>query len=376
MQRGLSIFLDVLRFSAALVVVLGHFTQYYFSQGWPDLTVYSLCAVSVFFVLSGFVITFVVNTKERNPRDYSIARISRLYSVLVPAVVLSGLVLLIGVHLDPGYMASWTSPAANLGFLAPHPVLRFGAQSILSLLFLNSVHNHEGYPAMNSPVWSLSFEAAYYALFGIALFSRSWKRVGLIVACCLLVGSGILRLLPVWLLGVGLYFLIRRMRPTKQNQLAGVICLVVLLATVFYWPHVFAWGQLPHRHWLDLVLHGKDRAAMAYLFYYSGIMTALGIYAAAALEPMVARALIPAEKAIRWCADLTFSLYLFHFPLLVAIYVLTHYNRSSITAQAGALSATIVGCWALSYISEHRKYWWRQQVRRIADTLRRTQPSM
>jgi len=361
----------VLRFTAALVVVLGHFTQYYFSQGWPDLTIFSLCAVSVFFVLSGFVIAFVVNTKELNPRDYSIARISRLYSVLVPAIILSGLVLLIGVRLDPAYMASWTGPASNLGFLAKHPVLRFGAQSILSLSFLNSVHNHEGYPAMNSPVWSLSFEAAYYALFGIALFSRGWKRIALIIVCCLLVGTGILRLLPVWLLGVGLYYLIYRVRPTRQNHLTGGICLVLLVASIFFWPQAYLWGVHSHGHWIDLLIHGKDRAQMAYLFYYSGIITALAIYAAAALEPLLTRMLTPAEKVIRWCADLTFSLYLFHFPLLVAIYVAMHYNRSSVAAQAGALSATLVGCWALSYISEHKKYWWRQQVRRIADTLSR-----
>ncbi|MEZ2346837.1 acyltransferase family protein [Terriglobus sp. RCC_193] len=372
----MSIFLDVLRFSAALIVVLGHFTQYYFSQGWPDLTVYALCAVSVFFVLSGFVIAFVVKTKERRPRDYAIARISRLYSVLVPAIVLSGLVLLIGVRLDPGYMATWTGAGASLGFLAPHPLLRFAAQSLLSLLFLNSIHNHEAFPAMNSPVWSLGYEAAYYAVFGIALFSRGWKRIGLIVAWCLLMGDGIIRLLPVWLLGVGLFYLVNRMRSTKRDQNAGIACLVLLAISIVCWHWVFLWEQQPHGYWVDAVMHGKDRAQMAYLFYYWGIMTALAIYAAAALEPLLARILTPAEKAIRWCADLTFSLYLFHFPLLVAVYVLTHYNRSSVTAQAGALSATLIGCWALSYISEHRKYWWRQQVRRIADTWKHAEPSI
>src|SRR5277367_3405770 len=121
MSRSLSIFLDALRFAAAIVVVVGHFTQPYFSQGFPDLTLWGVSAVSVFFVLSGFVISHVTTLKEKDPLDYTAARIARLYSVLVPALLLTTIVHLVALKLDPEYTARWVKVTA-LSVAIPHPL--------------------------------------------------------------------------------------------------------------------------------------------------------------------------------------------------------------------------------------------------------------
>ena len=368
MSRSLSVFLDLLRFVAALVVVVGHLTQGSFSTGWPDLTLAGVAAVSIFFVLSGFVISYVASTREHSPREYSVARISRLYSVLVPCVIFSGLVLWLGMRVDPGYMAEWTSGATSLGFLAAHPVLRFFSQSLLTLTFLNSIHNHEAYPAMNSPVWSIGFEAFYYAFFGILLFARGKWRVVLLALTALVAGGGIVRLLPVWWAGVVLHRLTEK-RKGKQSWVVGFVLVLLIAVACMGWPAFSAWSKVPHAYLMELFLHGKDRASTAYLFYYWGVVSFALIFAASELEGFLGQVLLPLEKPIRWCAGHTFSIYLFHFPLLVCIYLLTHYDRSSAAKKLMVFVVVLAGCAVLSLISEEKKLAWRRIVKRGLDAV-------
>src|ERR1700728_1064570 len=98
MKKGLSLYLDLIRFSAALVVFIEHFrerTKHTFSRLWNDhpflsthLFSYSQTAVIVFFVLSGFVIAHVLATRERTPLEFAASRFGRLYSVVVPTLIL------------------------------------------------------------------------------------------------------------------------------------------------------------------------------------------------------------------------------------------------------------------------------------------------
>jgi peptidoglycan/LPS O-acetylase OafA/YrhL len=43
-------------------------------------------AVDVFFVLSGFVIGYATDSRERTPLTYAINRLARIYSVAIPAL--------------------------------------------------------------------------------------------------------------------------------------------------------------------------------------------------------------------------------------------------------------------------------------------------
>ena len=64
MDKAQSLYLDCLRFAAAMVVFLSHAASQKISGGifW-QLKEYDQTAVMIFFVMSGFVIAFV--TKER-----------------------------------------------------------------------------------------------------------------------------------------------------------------------------------------------------------------------------------------------------------------------------------------------------------------------
>jgi peptidoglycan/LPS O-acetylase OafA/YrhL len=45
---------------------------------------YGRTAVLVFFVLSGFVIAWVTDTREHTLVEYGLSRVARLYSVVIP----------------------------------------------------------------------------------------------------------------------------------------------------------------------------------------------------------------------------------------------------------------------------------------------------
>lgn len=68
MTRGFSIYLDALRLSAALLVLVSHIAYSRFSNGdlgWMRALNLGSDAVILFFVLSGFVIAFTTAAKQR-----------------------------------------------------------------------------------------------------------------------------------------------------------------------------------------------------------------------------------------------------------------------------------------------------------------------
>jgi peptidoglycan/LPS O-acetylase OafA/YrhL len=90
MDRPISLFLDVCRFSAAMAVFLGHTSGQLFTGGifW-QFGDYMQTAVVVFFLLSGYITGFVVNPKEKTASLFTISRLARLYSVVLPALILT-----------------------------------------------------------------------------------------------------------------------------------------------------------------------------------------------------------------------------------------------------------------------------------------------
>jgi peptidoglycan/LPS O-acetylase OafA/YrhL len=88
MNKQFSIYLDLIRFTAALFVFISHVPRFSGSWLW-QLTGFGHEAVVIFFVLSGFVISYVVFDKNESPQKYITNRLSRIYSVSIPAILLT-----------------------------------------------------------------------------------------------------------------------------------------------------------------------------------------------------------------------------------------------------------------------------------------------
>lgn len=127
MRRNLSVFIDLLRVLAAFAVLLSHAPTFVMPNGLPALlTSYGSEAVAVFFVLSGFVIRFASTGKgETDWRAYASARISRLYPVVVLALVTTLLIDTVGRWWSPAIYAQLPGYTAEAGPLALLRALTF-----------------------------------------------------------------------------------------------------------------------------------------------------------------------------------------------------------------------------------------------------------
>ena len=213
MSSGFSFYLNLLRILAAFVVLLSHFAYERFTRGdYLIIRDWNLGsdAVVVFFVISGFVIAYAAREKDAAASSYVFARATRLYSVVLPAVLLTLLLDFLGSRIDPGgYDGWWWNPAPAW-------------EVLVRTMTFSTEWGGEGFrPGTNGPFWSLSYEAAYYILFGAFVFLAGFRRALVIALLLLAVGVKPLLLMPSWLFGVWLY---HRGSAAVPSLALGVAC--------------------------------------------------------------------------------------------------------------------------------------------------------
>lgn len=296
---GTSLYLDVVRFSAAMVVLLGHASGRLLTGGFLwQLGGYLQTAVIVFFVLSGFVISSVLIHREKDPVTYARQRVARIYSVVIPALVLTAVCDAIGLSFNPDlyYNGPWSYPVDN-------QVLRY----LLTFFLLNQTWIFPDMaPGINTPFWSLSFEAFYYVFVGLIFFSSGILRIISIIFLSMIAGPTILSLFPIWMLG---FFVYRFGHGRTISQSRGVVVAGIGLVLLLISPFIRA--MLPNYFGYDLLhrdgLMGDYVDAIAFSLHLYGVMCCDGWFE---------RKLRGMSGTIRWFGSLTFALYLFHRPLI------------------------------------------------------------
>jgi peptidoglycan/LPS O-acetylase OafA/YrhL len=319
MNSGTSDFLNASRWVAALAVVFYH--VYNISVGDPQHVVhlslvwrivhffsgFGHVAVIVFFVISGFLVggrtILTSRNKGFNVLDYFIHRFSRIYLVLVPALVV-------------GYGVDW----AGINFcdssgIYVHPdqfyTNQFGNDITdhlsLSIFIGNLMQLQEIIvPSLgsNGPLWSLANEWWYYVLFGFGVLAyrsgRLLTRViaGGAVAVILIVLPPTISLwFVVWGIGAGVAVLDRHWTtwPFFVGATAAVLCLIAV-----------RW--LAARH-VDAGIAGEFILDLAAALGYS-----LALVCAKNLKGRVK--FWPAHRRL---ASFSYTVYLVHFPAMVFI---------------------------------------------------------
>lgn len=330
-----SLVLDLVRFSAALMVAFGHLTQHYFSKGWRDSTTHAVEAVGVFFVLSGFVIRYVSRLKYGKIGEYWIDRASRIYSVFLPAIGFTLVVYWIAIRINPGYY----SP--NWGLFSNQILVRLALNlSLTSQLWSRTVNF-----LCNAPLWSISYEGFYYAIYGCAFYLRgAWRWIA-VLGLIALGGAHIALLFPLWLLGCVIYEIYVRLtlRGTGWRThlsfaalaAAGVLLWRPVVAMIFGWKNgmtLFLWShhlRPPNLHWM------QD-------YYRVGIPAAfLMLWLLIAVHGLRVEARSRWVRSIRILADGTFPLYVMHFPLYVLVASVIPYDQGNPVAKIALLLAAI-----------------------------------
>ena len=298
MQQGESVYLDLIRFCAAVLVVLTHLIQFDMlpqSLGAfaPDL---GREAVIVFFVLSGYVIAFAADTKYPSAESYLVSRASRLYSVAIPILLLALCLDSIGIYL------------LNGSYTHLYQYEKFYFYVPFHLLFLGEVWTLAERPFTADPYWSLSFEAWYYVWFASLFYFAGWRRVTLFVAVALIVGYQHWILFPIWLSGVWLYRVRHGMQVSVLVARMGMA--VSVLAVLFLeYSGLDKWlWQLGRDSWPfpDLPQGSTDQYMLDYVVC---ICTVVHLFCASRAKLSFSRGV---AQIIRRIASYTFTLYLIH----------------------------------------------------------------
>src|SRR5208337_35142 len=185
------------RVLAALEVLASHICIWQTSCGWVELLPYlGGDGVVIFFALSGYVIAYTADTKDRTARAFMINRCARIYSVVLPALILTVVLECIGM---------WRFPSIYDSVFDHYQLAKLWLYIPLWLSFTSEIWKINEPIFTNGAFWSLCFEVWFYIFFAISLFVRGPARVAAMIGIALIVGPKICTLFPLWWLGVLAY---------------------------------------------------------------------------------------------------------------------------------------------------------------------------
>lgn len=352
-ERGRLVSLDCMRGVAALLVCAQHlrgatlvdFAQVESRDAWHSafyfLTNLGHESVMVFFVLSGFFVGgSVLRAGARfDWADYLRARALRLWCVLVPCLVLTWLcdqwlmsrapAVLSGAfaeawHSAPqagAYDASWLTALGNLFFMQTIFVPVYGS---------------------NGPLWSLANEAVYYVLFPLLWVAlregprRTRLLHGVLAGCLIAVAPNEMRLLfAVWMLGVAVHVLHSRRVSLPRGALAAcaiAFCAAIVVSRLRLVPQ--AWGPLTD--------------------YLVGLSCAAFCVALVRGERTL-REVAWLRRGVSWLSDISFSLYLSHFPLVL---VIAASRQQAERLQPDGAGVIAFAGWLFLLLAAGHAMWW------------------
>lgn len=322
----LSAALDGVRALAAFAVFAGHARGVWFVEhgelasagalehGFYFATGLGHQAVLVFFVLSGLFIGQAIRARtERGSWSwpaYAVDRLSRLWIVVLPALLLTALCDTLGARLAPD-VYSGAHPSNVIGAASE----RLGLDTLIgNTLFVQTIAVDTF--GSNGALWSLANEFWYYLLFPLALRAATARSNGERALCAVLalggawfVGGAILTYFPAWLLGAALAW-----RPVPQLGLRAAR--IALLSCGAAFAAALAFARMRHG------LVGDFAVAIT----FTALVASLATFPSAA-----APATSLAARAATFVASSSFTLYAIHLPLVVLSFALLRSPTDALT---------------------------------------------
>jgi peptidoglycan/LPS O-acetylase OafA/YrhL len=300
MTKSQSVLLDLIRGFSAQLVVIGHALS---ASGLPLKITIQDFGVVMFFILSGFLVTFSAMRKETF-EEFFIDRAARMFTPYIPCLILIGLAgIFFGLH-------------------GPHDIKTFVANALMLQDF--PLHRYISVPEIDRfgtgrPLWSVAMEWWFYMAFGALFFIRR---------------------LPIWalpLIGVG--FFVTGFGATvgmlPYTWAAGAIAAIV-------------WSRLPKAPWALLFAGFFALAVYRYRI-------APDEFYDLRLNLLMAVSLFCAVKAVEnvsvpnWIgkfgfaiAAYSYTLYLIHYTVMSIISVQSGWARAAVTLVVANVAAIVI----------------------------------
>jgi peptidoglycan/LPS O-acetylase OafA/YrhL len=264
-------------------------------------------AVLIFFVLSGFVLALPATVKAMRWRVYYVKRLLRIYVPVWGSLIFAMILAVLTRTTPSSERSSYVNSRSDVSL----------AEAPMDALLVT------GAGLLNGPLWSLQWEMifslllpAYLLLAYPTLGGRHRGALPLValalfglIALGTLLGSGALRFLPMFGIGVlmafnqealqsGCDWLARRARPRLAWGLVAALTLILLTG-----------------RWIAMGLPVESRLLAAAGSGASFLGACLAVFLA--LHWPAARALLE-RRSWQWLGTVSFSLYVIHEPIVVA----------------------------------------------------------
>ncbi len=307
--------LDLVRGLSAVLVLVAHVRAFFFKDfgelsdpGVIDKAFYFLTslhhqAVMVFFVLSGYFVGGTVCAQisrgQFSLKRYAVARLSRLWTVLVPALILTAVCDGMGRAMAPAAYEGLLRTLFMSGPSLDAPA-DLSARTLFGNLFFLQTVEMPVY-GTNGPLWSLANEFWYYVLFPLGALVILHFRSAPVKALGFAILFGVVvAWLPnslvfdggIWLLGVAVWWL-RAPRPNWWGIPVRVLASLAFLCTLAISKTDSLWGS-------DFSV-GLGFAG--WLWGFKGLSLRGGVL----------------RRVAVWLSDLSYTLYVTHFPLLFLV---------------------------------------------------------
>ena len=309
------IWLDLIRGISALIVLFSHLRTAMFvdfnqaeSKGILSKMFYLVTglgheAVMVFFVLSGFFVggSCLLKADTFTYKRYFIARLSRLWIVLVPALFFTLGIDLYIQSIDPTYSAGAYLTVSHSG---PDQNYSIAADTFWANVFFVQTIYAPVYGS-NVPFWSLANEFWYYCLFPLMFFS--WiKRENILISSFFI--ALILSQLDfsqnfgyaIWLLGLPIFLFYQ-----KENTRLSSYHVLISGSLLF-----FALA-LSKSHKISLLQINEALVALSFTYFLCSVKDR-------GCPDSLRKIVI---KVSTFLSNISYTVYLFHFPLVMLIFI-------------------------------------------------------
>lgn len=378
MQKNVA--LDALRGVCAVLVVNGHlkalfFQDYSLANGYNFLvTLFYISgslgnsAVIVFFVLSGYFVGGSIlksmQAKLFSWKDFLIARITRLWIVLIPAVFITAIIDNIGSQ----YFFNSEIYKGTQDYHSVVPTEGVNAylgltEALGNIFFLQGILVHT--LGTNSALWSLAFEFWYYMIFPAILlviipkipWPKKLAAASLLIVVIGLGGGELWSLFPAWLFGALLAYYQEPIRRILRKYAATRLLQAQLIATAL----------------LAISLVISKMLGGSYLTAVFVVTIPTMIFISLHLNDVVRGPLRNLVVPVSWIGSWSYTLYAIHMPVLALLASILVPNSADRFAVDGwtfiygvmLLSTIMLICWIISLATERHS----SKARRLVSSL-------
>jgi len=339
-----SVYLDLVRLLASFTVFFSHLIIVGNPLLWRFKVFPGHLGVIVFFVLSGYVIAYVVFERKEHCSKFIVSRFTRIYSVVIPAMVIT-------------YLSFWFVQQNNPILLE---VINDNQEVTLTQFFSVLFMLHQSWQQVhfltNNPIWSIAFEMFYYIAFAVLIYTKGIKRITLFCCVVLVMGPNIFLYFPLWLLGVCSFCLATRCKTSLYLSLLlsflPIFGIVYLFSSgVELWFHEISNAFVNNR--LDELLNAQSQNLLHdYACAFLLSVHFVGMFNLLKYKSVFSKWL---GKKIKVGAEMTFALYLLHLPLLYVTSAIFRPSSSSVVHALISLLLLPIVIFFLSKFIEARK---------------------